>query len=237
MLSAISILSESGIAVSADIVPEQRQAAAYEGVRSEKTESAAALRITGAAVPERPGGGIVGYTSDAGTVVFRTGGVFAAQLFGVKAPENAKAAWMTLSSILKEAGFDLSGTTHEEKPEGGRLSVECVQRIESLEVFNGRIKAEYSENGTLLINGRWATLSDLSPTSDNIKDRAELLLSLRECLFQEGISAGQVARITDGYLITAPSAEKIGLSPVWQVVVSGEVFYLDKTRGVFVLAG
>ena len=236
LLSVVSILSENGISVSPDMIPKEKHMVAYEGVRDDNTEAAAALSFTGSSQPERPGGGIVNYASQTGTAVFRTGGVFSAQILNSKMPESAGKAWEGLSTVLKNAGFDLSDISHVEKAENNLYSVECVQRISSFEVFNGRIKAEFSGDNTLALYGKWAPFSKLSPMPDSMKETADLLLSLRGCLSGVGISSGVVTSITDGYLITAPTTQKIRLSPVWEIRISGEIFYLDRISGIFVLA-
>ena len=165
--SALELLRRSGAAFDEETfysLPETLSQ--YSAPRSEEAEAAAARALLGDCTYQGAGGGIGIYTSEAGSVTFRSGGLMEAGL------TDGRTAQQLLEGLLQAAGTPRGNYEVEETPQGVRAQL----YVDGHPVVGAALECEDTPGGAAA-SGRW--LFALSLAQDGAgQTRAEMAVAL-----------------------------------------------------------
>lgn len=207
-LEACDLLEERGFEIDREGIvsmPDRMESFVFE--RDDEAERQAAELLLGEAGQLSPGGGIKTFSSEKGSITFRSGGyveVFldnipAEQLEEFLMPRTSENGYLTVDK--KEYGLSLNGIP--------------VRGAEIQKIPAGYV-------------GTWIFSSVCQPDGASAS-KASLILSMGSLLENAGISSAD--RVECIYLLTAQQNGDIRLIPVWQLVCGNQTLYMNALSG------
>ena len=201
---ACGVAARTGVRIDAALVlalPER--SAVLTAARDSVSERALADKLLGGeAALDEPGGGVSIYTGENGKMSVRRAGTLEISL-AVYTGGFDRAG---LSALLRNAGFDLSGSVFSQQGE-----VLCFDQYRSgRQILNCRLTCTAAGAG-LHISGRW--LLHAPAESERLGGaRGELTLALAEAAAQAG--ATEITGLSAGYELTGDGVRRLELTPV-----------------------
>ena len=198
--SALALLREKDVQFDEQIFFDMPvQNIAYTGLRSAEREGALAAALLGESSLDEAGGGVSIYTSQAGSVIFRSGGLFEAQVYGASDPAQV------LDVIMKHTAVgDITGRRTE--------TGEAQLFFGSSPVAGAVLRADTTDAG-VSVSGRWYFGGE-PETEGSGATRAEMAAALRS-IGAERLAGG----ITGLHSVYVLEQQRGGVRfvPAWQV--------------------
>ena len=168
------------------------------------------------------GGGIYSYSSDKGSIQFRSGGSFDGSRLEVAVEDIAGFS----EKFCSEFGYrDMVVDV-----DGGTGSVTAVQVVAGVTVY-GCTAALYFEEGVLTgVTGAHVSLENAAVESTGRIDCVTALVRFLDYRGATGIVCSQVTDIQCGYLLQATAAT-VRLLPVWRIETDTNPYFVDCTTG------
>ena len=208
--NALELLQDAGVAFDEQAFFDMPRApSVLSGTRSTERETQLADALLGQASLNEAGGGISIYTSSAGTVTFRNGGLFEAELTDGTTPSDL------LERIVQAAEVKGMGYTVSESDDG----VSAQLLFGQWTVAGSVLTCQATASGAVAA-GRWYFGSEPTAEGSGVS-RAEMVVALLR-LGQERLQT-----ITGLHLVYSQEQLRSGvrLSPVWCVQLpNGEIF-------------
>lgn len=209
---ALSLLADAGAQFDEQLFWNMpRSSAVLLGERSTEREAQLAGTLLGEASLNEAGGGVSIYTSSAGSVTFRSGGLFEAELNDGTGPEEL------LGLIVETAA--IKGMDYEMSAEGESVSAQLL--LDGWTVAGAALTCRSTETGALA-SGRWYFGSE--PVSEGAGvGRAEMVVALVR------IAQERPLDITGLQLVYTQEQLRSGvrLSPAWRIDLGDEQIFLN----------
>ena len=182
----------------------------------------ASYLLGSSAVSSSQGGGIYSYSSDKGSIQFRSGGSFDGSRLEVAVEDIAGFS----EKFCSEFGYrDMVVDV-----DGGTGSVTAVQVVAGVTVY-GCTAALYFEEGVLTgVTGAHVSLENAAVESTGRIDCVTALVRFLDYRGATGIVCSQVTDIQCVYLLQATAAT-VRLLPVWRIETDTNPYFVDCTTG------
>ncbi len=213
MESALTLLRNAGVGFDEQIfwgLPDSL--VQYSAPRSEETEAAAAKALLGDYVYQEAGGGIAIYTSEKGSVTFRSGGLMEAHL------TDGRSAQELLDALLQAAGTARGDCAVEQT-----LSGVCAQLyVGGYEAVGAALECEDTADGASA-SGRWVFAPALS--QDGVgESRPEMLVALLQLEREEPSDIQSVEAVC---VLEQTQDGGVRLIPAWRIETQSEQIILN----------
>ena len=228
------ILGRRGIEVAEAAFPQKVVRSLPLAVRrSEELEAQAAARFLGACDAEQLGGGLVSYSSPAGSATFRQNFGFEINLenspfFGANADDTAR----RVREALAEAGFSVESLEMTAVSDG--YGFEAVQKIAGLPVENLVLSGEVGLDGRFALSGRWVFTYGSSVDGGRSMPAHSLALPFAEAAVERGYPLGIIEGVSYCYYLNQLSSGEFEIIPACTFVTDAGIFRVDARKFAFV---
>ncbi len=225
----LAVFSQNGIALGEGVKAQLPLTARKLYVRRDPgREDALSQSFLGDTTRSDQGGHIHEYTSPDGRALFRSGGQFQVEWVHAR-PQGAVAE--DACARLAQAGFpDEPPLVLEE--DGEWTLVTLSQWVSDHPVFDAFVRLYYQNGTPVSMSGQWLWGEALPADNDTpCPPLSATLLRFVGKLDDLDLFVAQVTQAQLGYMVSDSSPEYAELSPVWQIEVDGQVYYVNAWSG------
>lgn len=210
--SALTLLRKAGIQFDEQLFFDMPRAPVLlTGARSAERESRVAGALLGSHTVEEAGGGISIYTSRAGSVIFRSGGFFEAEL------HDGTTAGQLLDAVLQHSA--VRGVSAEKSETDGSASAQLL--VNGCAVAGAALECRDTELGASA-SGRWY-FGEEPQNAGSVASRAEMAAALL------GLERDGLLEITGLKMAYGQESALSGVRfvPLWQIETKGGPILLN----------
>lgn len=218
-----ALCAASQLALDSGLQLDQQPLSSLAISRHDETERViASYLLGGSAVSSSQGGGIYSYSSDKGSIQFRSGGSFDGSRLEVTVDD------ITAFSEKFCSEFGYRDMTLDVR--GGSGSMTAVQEVAGVTVY-GCTAALYFDNGVLTgVTGAHVSLENAGVESAGRIDCVTALVRFLDYRNATGIVCSEVTDIQCVYLLQAAAAT-VRLLPVWRIETDTNPYFVDCATG------
>lgn len=224
---AVQFLADGGIRVDTEALPEERSLFPQSAKRDQTAELSMAQVLLGSA---RETGKTGSYTGERGTGSFLSNGSYTFSFQDGAYPVERGDLERYVLRILAQGGAEYAATGVEERGNTVRLTLR--QRWEGTDIFNCQAVVVWSGGQITAIEGQQRLIGTPVPTSqEEAMNVPTALLRFLSGVRSGGHVCSEIRALTAGYETTVSPNGTAKLTPVWQVVTDGGIFYVDGMTG------
>lgn len=225
-LEAIAFLSEKGIELSEEIVPERMDLAAQIVQRDLQSERLLAEKLLGDSLKQDVRGGeVYRYESEKGSVQFHSDGTFSAKLRPELFPVGSDGKKIALS-LLDQLGYDGEVLAEE------ATQITVGQNWKGNALFDQQVTVCWNDTGlTQFTQGSRLIGTPVQSIGQETITVATALITLLTGLDELGDVYSQVHAIQPGYISSTTLSGPMELIPVWRITTDTGMYQLDMVSG------
>lgn len=225
--SISELFMDSGIMLSADIVPDDFEASWYTINRDTASEAKIVEKLIGKAEAEDQGGNIYSYSTENGSAVFRNNGEFEVKLNFV---DDGAGAGRTAARLLEEMGIAFITEGAEMEEHGDSRGIGYICAWEEIPVLNCSVHLTIYAGGSAVLSGRRINGVPQAGNAGKALDINTVLVRFLDEIKSGGRVCNTVESIELCYNMSS-SASGTVLEPVWHIVTDGGEYQVNVSSG------
>lgn len=223
--NAVVFLSQRGIQIDQEIVPERMDLPSQQVERALEREQALAEALLGAPVQvDALGGQVYRYTGPRGSIQFHNDGTFSAQLDTVSLPRVGEDVGQWAQKLL--AKLDFEGEVLDAQEDSAILR----QLWKHTPLLNHRVELRWDQEGVRL-TGRRLTGEPSSVKGQGSMTVPTALMDIFTGLNRLGDVCSQITQIQQSYVSMSTLHGSMTLRPVWYIATDTGFYQLDTVSG------